>query len=539
MKIVKIILTLFSISQLTCYVNGQKINVDIDGNINFFAVMQDSLVLSNSETIYTSLDPGIINKRQYLIINLDSVRNINWYQLFGHECSQALDIASDKSGNVYLAGVYIYHLPLDPEVSLYSTINEFVIVKYDSKGNYQWHRTSSGTVDSYNMSLEIDSIDNLYFSAIYRDYFTFNDSDTIYNSSEFSDHSVFISKFDSSGSKQWLSQLYGSADWVFDLEINSSGESFLSGQFSDKGPAWFGNDTILSDGDWDAFIAKIDSDGQSGWIKKATATGSHAIGRNIAVNDQGKPTMVGGFTNSIRFQNIPPLVSNSNNPSLFIVKYDSAGVEQWATKGAPMNPTSERTIISMDSKGNHWLASPGPFQIEAFQIEGNGSFLVKFDSLGRYQCHIENIGGATDIFINNRDEIYITGSFTDSLNMCDRVLYGSNENYYITKFDNECKMLWTEIILNPMDYIGSVDSEKKHQVRVYPNPTVGPLHIEVSEKQFNKAYLRVYSISGSLLIWEALDSPTKGIDISSIPKGIYFISIEINNDRMVEKLIRN
>jgi hypothetical protein len=105
--------------------------------------------------------------------------------------------------------------------------------------------------------IAVDGSGNSYVTGYYTKNANFG-SITLPNISLSDD--VFIAKYDASGTLLWVKQAGGSSiDWGLGIAVDGSGSSYITGNF--RGSANFGNTSITSSGDWDAFIAKYDASG--------------------------------------------------------------------------------------------------------------------------------------------------------------------------------------------------------------------------------------------------------------------------------------
>ena len=77
-------------------------------------------------------------------------------------------------------------------------------------------------------------------------------------------------------------------------------------------------------------------------------------------------------------------------------------------------------------------------------------------------------------------------------------------------------------------------------VKVYPNPTENKLNIDFSELPENTE-LNMYDMHGRLIYKETIPQSDKAIhkviDLSSEPKGIYFIKLVNTNVMMIKKIV--
>ena len=390
-----------------------KIDVEVDGDINIIGFLQDSLVFSNSETIYPSLPEWEINRWQNFLIHMNANREVIWYALYGQQTFHNFDVVSDKEGNVYVGGLYNYDLPLDSSTSLYTTLVEYVLIKYDPNGNYVWHRNSEGTISNYEFNMDIDSSGNIYFAGLFNGQFSFRDSDTV----DSPDVSTFVVKFDSSGIKPWITQIHGSSKWVFDCEAAESGDSYVVGHFSDKEPIYLGNDTLHSKSEYDGYVAKFSTEGDPIFLKQITSLGRHAIPSSITAKNNGEFTVIGEFTRGLEFSNLPPMITNTDDKRLFIVNHDSLNNERWALYTSGHIYSSQRTKIAMDTEDNIYLTgdfADNPCELNDIPVEGSDRRLIKIDPTGNIVAtnYIEN-GADADIFYRPQRQHLLIWNFQE------------------------------------------------------------------------------------------------------------------------------
>ena len=74
-----------------------------------------------------------------------------------------------------------------------------------------------------------------------------------------------------------------------------------------------------------------------------------------------------------------------------------------------------------------------------------------------------------------------------------------------------------------------------NNIRIYPNPTTGTFNIDGIDKNVN---ITIFNAFGEEIYHNKLELPSK-LDLSTQPKGIYFISIETDNTLFFEKLVIN
>ncbi|MFZ4399188.1 MAG: T9SS type A sorting domain-containing protein [Bacteroidales bacterium] len=97
----------------------------------------------------------------------------------------------------------------------------------------------------------------------------------------------------------------------------------------------------------------------------------------------------------------------------------------------------------------------------------------------------------------------------------------------------------TNIIVGTANYVN-----KDNNISVYPNPSNGIYNLNIiSEGMNTENYFTIYSLLGNLILKEKInnfsDTISKKIDLTSFPKGIYFIEINLNGISTTKKIIKN
>ena len=82
--------------------------------------------------------------------------------------------------------------------------------------------------------------------------------------------------------------------------------------------------------------------------------------------------------------------------------------------------------------------------------------------------------------------------------------------------------------------------EAKNLVSVYPNPSDGQFNIALGLVKTQDANLRVLDINGRLVLQKSyadIKNETLRINLNGLPKGVYILNIELQNDVITEKII--
>lgn len=86
---------------------------------------------------------------------------------------------------------------------------------------------------------------------------------------------------------------------------------------------------------------------------------------------------------------------------------------------------------------------------------------------------------------------------------------------------------------------GVNEIEKLGSIKIVPNPAVNSINIELSELKLDANNISILDLNGKVLITQDLKNQAKqNLDISVIPSGIYFITINTQNGNITQKFIK-
>jgi len=277
--------------------------------------------------------------------NWNYLRATKWGGAFWDEI---LGVAVDNIWNSYIAWLFTdstgYFWAYQVTNSGQSDV---FIAKLSSTGMYMWATKWGGDLGDYAESIAVDSVGNSYIAGIFDWTVSFWATTLISNSSM----DAFIAKLDSNWNYLRATKLGGSnidrAHWI---TVDNAGNSYVIGRFGWTAQFW--SKTLISNGLYDAFITKLDSN----WnYLRATKWGGvdWDSARWIAVDNAGNSYVAWGFNLTGYFW---PIILNSNGlTDAFIAKLDSNWNYLRAIKWGSID-SDVANWIAVDSAGNSYVA---------------------------------------------------------------------------------------------------------------------------------------------------------------------------------------
>jgi hypothetical protein len=186
---------------------------------------------------------------------------------------------------------------------------------------------------------------------------------------------VFVSKLNKYGTWLWTVRAGGSGEVKSsDICLDSSGNIYIVGYF--QGNASFGSTTLTSSGSYDVFVAKLNTKGD--WLWAVGVGGSDDDkGYGIDVDSSGNTYVTGYFAGNASFGST--ILRSSGLLDVFVMMLNSSGVWQWAICGGGTEADFSWNICVDPSRNTYVI---GYFQ-------GNASF------------------GSTIVTSNNYEEVFV------------------------------------------------------------------------------------------------------------------------------------
>jgi uncharacterized delta-60 repeat protein len=333
----------------------------------------EAIAIDNSGNVYvTGWSVGSGTYFDYATIKYNSAGKQLWVARYNgpeNDFDQAIAIAVDSSGNVYVTGA---------SWSL-STSNDYATIKYNSTGQRQWiaHYNDPGDGIDNATAIVVDSSGNVYVtgtsSGAYFDYATI--------------------KYNSGGQEQWVARYNGpgnDADGATAIAIDDPGNVYVTG-FS-----------VGSGGHYDYATIKYNSAGQEQWVARYDGPGNDwDLAGDIAVDGSGNVYVTGSSVGT-----------TYPDYDYATIRYDSAGQEQWIARyNGPGNGEDNGVALAIGGSGNVYVTGSSVGSGAAYDYA-----TIKYNSAGQEQwaARYDGPGNSYDlaraIAVDGSDNVYVTGN---------------------------------------------------------------------------------------------------------------------------------
>ncbi len=351
------------------------------------------------------------------IAKYDTDGNAQWATNIGGTLIEiGFGISTDLSYNVYVTGTYGNDYPIT--VNSFNSVSESNVIitdtfgilansgsydtfiaKYDTDGNAQWATNIGGFNSDKGFDIVSDSVGNTYITGYYKSnpvYINSFDSvleDGTINVTPYGqlfntileNEYCFLVSYDTNGVARWGTIIIGddnniegkkvtldSLNGVYITGYYSSSSatiySFVSSPSFPQGPVNITSyGSLVNNGSSNTFIVKYNTDGIAQWATSIGGSGSDQ-GMGIATDSLNNLYVTGYYTsNPVIINNFVSVLedgtinvvpygklNNIGSQDVFVVKFNTEGISQWATQIAGTN-SEQGLSITTDSSSNVYV----------------------------------------------------------------------------------------------------------------------------------------------------------------------------------------
>jgi len=326
--------------------------------------------------------------------SLATSANVSWFK----------SVAVDSSGNVYAAG-YIKGTSLftiGNGVTVQGASGNFnpVIVKYSSSGTVLWARSvATGAAESVFSGVAVDREGNAYAAGFITTGVTYQyGTGVTARGNDSATRCVVLVKYNSAGTALWArTTSSGMSGRLYSVAVDDSGNVYAGGSIAGNDYYNFGNNLILSldySGTY-GLLVKYDTNGLAQWVRATTPNPSSSEFQAVRTDPAGN-VYAAGYTagsGTFGFGDGVTVAGTSTANNVVLVKYNPAGVAQWAQTTTLGSSASFFDALTVDGLGNAYaLGYTVGTEVHGFgAVAGSGAatgsnfILVKYGPTGTAQ----------------------------------------------------------------------------------------------------------------------------------------------------------
>jgi hypothetical protein len=299
-----------------------------------------------------------------------------------------------------------------------------------------WTKTWGGEGQHNSSSVAVDSLGNIYVTG--------NTSGNLDGNVNIGGSDIFLTKWNSSGVKQWTKQWGTSeSDYGNSVVVDNLGNIYVTG--NTKGNL----DGNTNNGDSDVFLTKWNGNGAKQWTKQWGTT-KYERSDSVTIDSYGNIYITGNTKGNLD-GNV-----NIGDSDIFLAKWNSSGNKQWARQWGTSNP-DYGVSVKVDSLGNVFVAGATSGGLDGNTNSGGFDiFLTKWKVSGTKQwtkqwgSNEDDFGNA--LAVDSSGNVFVTGSTAGSID--GNFYYGGTcgvvvgisircTDIFLTKWNNNGVKQWT------------------------------------------------------------------------------------------------
>jgi hypothetical protein len=465
------------------------------------------------------------------------------------------DIKIDYQGNIVFTGGFFGRITLGAGTPSYKQLTgigleEIIVAKYSPDGKFIWGKSASGKGDDRGLSIATDTLGNIFVSGYYGGDIRFGvgeRNDTTLANSGGGD--MFLAKFTPHGEFIWVTSASGD-NWEqgSDVALDSAGNSHVTGFYGSR--TVFGknepSETALSvNGTYDMYISKFKS--------SYNAIPAFAVEEKFKLlEDFEERNDVAVLPGKVPANEAHQKVTYSIKPetsAILNISFDEASGTLSLTSVENKFGEQKFVITADDGQKENYRFSQ-EFSITVEPVTDAPIITSHRKSLRTSKGDAVTIR-LEDLVIENPDN---TPPQAYSLTILEGSNYTVSEDKVMPDEDfvgelsvpvkiNDGNLESEEFIVSiqVLEALGLEDGFICNNFSIYPNPFTNELHIDPNNNLRGAYTLRIYNTNGTLVYSgnPFRYNSKRLLNLSSLPKGMYFLQIISDSRIGIGKIIKN
>jgi len=444
----------------------------------------NAITMDNLGNVYVTGTTYITSSNYDAVtIKYNSTGVVQWVSTFngaGNAEDQTSAIAVDNSGNVYVAG----------GTTGVGSNRDYITIKYSPTGNQLWARTYNGAGNDWDWAdaIAVDNAGNVYITGTSTGLDASLDCVTI--------------KYNANGDTVWVRQYNAPdnrTDYARTIAVDNSENVYVAG-----------NSQSAATLAYDYITIKYNPNGDTLWVRKYNGIGNgDDYAFKLALDILGNCYVTGTSWGA------------GTGWDYETVKYSPNGIQQWDARYNSGGSCEDCAYdIKLDNLGNAYVTGRSmgsgtnfDFATIKYSSSGNQEWVIRYDGPGNLD------DWASAIALDSANNVYITGRSVGS---------GTSYDYATIKYVQTPGIQENRSPLSADRF--------SLEVYLYPNPAKASFTVRIPLSA-DRSHLKLFDISGKLVKEMTLLRPETKVSLNGINTGVYFLSLETEEKRIIERLI--
>jgi hypothetical protein len=340
-------------------------------------------------------------------------------------------------------------------------------IVYAQAPNFQWTERIGGTNNDQALSTAVDALGNVYITGAFSGTVDFDPGPGAFTLISSANFDIYVCKLTASGSFVWAIKMGGIGNDISrSIALDDSANVYTTGSFGgtvDFDPG-VGTMNLISFGNNDIFISKLDSAGNFVWGKQLGGINADN-GNSIATDGEGNVYTTGSYQGTADFD---PSVDTFNITTagfndVFVSKLNSAGEFVWAKSfggisidigyGIAVEKSADADVLITGSFMDTADFDPGAGTFNLAAVQGTDIFISKLDSAGNFIWAKAISGTSAEagfaIAVDTTGNVYATGFFLSTTDFDpDTTTFtltsNGNGDIFLLKLDSTGHFAWAK-----------------------------------------------------------------------------------------------
>lgn len=377
---------------------------------------------------FTKSSFGSIESKFILKLNLKG--EVFWLKTIdGQSTVTVSDIEINQLGNIFFSGTFSNSIIFDGQTLVSNGEKDGFVFGMNSLGNLNFSTSTNISGNDYISKMEFDLLGNMYLLGKKETSNIINPTTNEY----FQD--IFLQKKNESGLNLWINFIGGEkSEFPKSIKIDIEGDVLLVGEFNET--TIVGNQTLVTSGGIDFFIAKIQANGIFSWVKKGgSSLNDRYVSIDIDIFNNVSFMLIKG-RNGFYFDN-ELMNTNCGDDDYLIINLFPNGNLNWFKGFSGCNGQIIPVHLKINRNGEYLVLSVGP-------IDGTNYVSMNFSKLSLINNSLLGISWATlndnkgefslyKLNISKNGSIIIGGSFNNSLKVGNTFKSNFNKDIFLVR----------------------------------------------------------------------------------------------------------